>query len=94
MKYLVEYSKYEPKLEDIDQFKKLIKEKFPIKKDKGGDKYIIWDEKPNWLTNNQKDKQINKTLLRKRIFNSLDKEGIHKPSLNKAIKDWFDENSK
>ena len=86
MRFLLEFSKYTSDEKKVEEYLKDIQSEFKVETDKDGNKYVMFDEKQNFI-------QGNKSVLRSRLFNHFDKEDIHKPSLKKAIKIWLDKNS-
>ncbi len=89
MKYLLEFSQYEPIPEEIKFWQDYVRDKYPVQM-QDGVKYIIIDEDTIYITGNFK----NKGRAIQRIFNDItyNYQGqIHKPSLRKGIKFWYDE---
>lgn len=94
MRYIKEFHEYEPDENSVSKWIEWIKQNYTIGIDQG-DKYIIIDEKPFYLTGFR----FNKGNLSNSLFyditsgeKSHDQMDIHEPSLRKAIKNWIDIN--
>jgi hypothetical protein len=89
MEYLFEWDRFRPEESDVRKWEEIIKSKYQIK-DWRGDKYVMIDDNPHFLTGSF----IRKSELVNKIFLELSEENVHEPSLRKAIKNWFEKNSK
>lgn len=91
MKYIKEFNEYEPDQESVLEWEKYLDQNYQIE-DFRGDKLIVIDDKPLYITGSL----FNKGRLTDKIFNDISyKEGleIHEPSLRRAIKNWIDGHS-
>lgn len=89
MRYIFEWNKFNPDSKEVEKWESVIYSKFPIKSHRG-DKYVLVDDKPYYLTGNF----IRKNELVNKISIILSDNKTHLPSLRRAIKNWFDKNSK
>lgn len=90
MKYIKEFNEYEPDESSVRDLEKYLDVRYEIK-DFRGDKLIVIDDKPYYLSGFQ----FNKGRLTDKIFYDITSEvmDLHEPSLRKAIKNWIDKHS-
>lgn len=90
MKYIKEFSEYQPDESSVRDLEKYLDVRYEIK-DYRGDKLIVIDDKPYYLTGFQ----FNKGRLTDKIFYDVTSEvmDLHEPSLRRAIKNWIDKHS-
>jgi hypothetical protein len=90
MKYIKEFNEYEPEESSVRDLEKYLDVRYEIK-DFRGDKLIVIDDKPYYLSGFQ----FNKGRLTDKIFYDITSEvmDLHEPSLRKAIKNWIDKHS-
>jgi len=90
MKYIKEFNEYQPDESSVTDLEKYLNVRYEIK-DFRGDKLILIDDKPYYLTGFQ----FNKGRLTDKIYYDVTSEvvDLHEPSLRKAIKNWIDKNS-
>jgi hypothetical protein len=90
MKYIKEFNEYQPDESSVTDLEKYLNVRYEIK-DFRGDKLILIDDKPYYLTGFQ----FNKGRLTDKIYYDVNSEvmDLHEPSLRKAIKNWIDKNS-
>ena len=87
MKYIREFNEYEPNKSSVTDLERYLDVRYEII-DYRGDKLIVIDDKPFYLTGFQ----FNKGRLTDKIFYdvTLDVMDLHQPSLRRAIKNWID----
>lgn len=90
MKYIKEFNEYQPDESSVRDLEKYLDVRYEIK-DFRGDKLILIDDKPYFLTGFQ----FNKGRLTDKIFYDVTSEvmDLHEPSLRRAIKNWIDKHS-
>lgn len=90
MKYIKEFNEYQPDESSVRDLEKYLDVRYEIK-DFRGDKLIVIDDKPYFLTGFQ----FNKGRLTDKIFYDVTSEvmDLHEPSLRRAIKNWIDKHS-
>ena len=90
MKYIKEFNEYQPDESSARDLEKYLDVRYEIK-DFRGDKLIVIDDKPYYLTGFQ----FNKGRLTDKIFHDITSEvmDLHEPSLRRAIKNWIDKHS-
>lgn len=90
MKYIKEFNEYQPDESSVRDLEKYLDVRYEIK-DFRGDKLIVIDDKPYYLTGFQ----FNKGRLTDKIFHDITSEvmDLHEPSLRRAIKNWIDKHS-
>jgi hypothetical protein len=90
MKYIKEFNEYQPDESSVRDLEKYLDVRYEIK-DYRGDKLIVIDDKPYFLTGFQ----FNKGRLTDKIFYDVTSEvmDLHEPSLRRAIKNWIDKHS-
>ena len=90
MKYIREFNEYEPDKSSVTYLEKYLDVRYEIK-DFRGDKLIVIDDKPYYLTGFQ----FNKGRLTDKIYYDVTSEvmDLHEPSLRRAIKNWIDKHS-
>jgi hypothetical protein len=90
MKYIKEFNEYQPDESSVRDLEKYLDVRYEIK-DFRGDKLIVIDNKPYYLTGFQ----FNKGRLTDKIFHDITSEvmDLHEPSLRRAIKNWIDKHS-
>jgi hypothetical protein len=90
MKYIREFNEYEPDKSSVTDLEKYLDVRYEIK-DFRGDKLIVIDDKPYYLTGFQ----FNKGRLTDKIYYDVTSEvmDLHEPSLRRAIKNWIDKHS-
>ena len=90
MKYIKEFNEYQPDESSVRDLEKYLDVRYEIK-DFRGDKLIVIDDKPYFLTGFQ----FNKGRLTDKIFYDVTSEvmDLHEPSLRRAIKNWIDKPS-
>jgi hypothetical protein len=89
MRYLKEFNEYQPDSQEISKWIEYIKNNYKVEKSKG-ERFIIIDDKPYYLTGFLFDKgQLTNKLYLDILSNNNDSD-IHVSSLRKAIKDWVD----
>lgn len=87
MKYIKEFNEYESDESSVRDLEKYLDVRYEIK-DFRGDKLILIDDRPYYLSGFQ----FNKGRLTDKIFYDITSEvmDLHEPSLRKAIKNWID----
>lgn len=92
MNLIKEYSEFSPKQELVDQYRKLLDDKYEVIYDKNsGYKMVLVDERLYYLGG----PYVSKGRLSARMYFDLTyDEKFHEPSMRRAIKDWIDDNSK
>jgi hypothetical protein len=90
MKYIREFNEYQPDESSVTDLEKYLNVRYEIK-DFRGDKLILIDDKPYYLTGFQ----FNKGRLTDKIYYDVTSEvmDLHEPSLRKAIKNWIDKHN-
>jgi hypothetical protein len=90
MKYIKEFNEYQPDESSVTDLEKYLNVRYEIK-DFRGDKLIVIDDKPYYLTGFQ----FNKGRLTDKIYYDVTSEvmDLHEPSLRRAIKNWIDKHS-
>ena len=90
MKYIREFNEYEPDKSSVTDLEKYLNVRYEIK-DFRGDKLIVIDDKPYYLTGFQ----FNKGRLTDKIYYDVTSEvmDLHEPSLRRAIKTWIDKHN-
>jgi hypothetical protein len=90
MKYIKEFNEYQPDESSVTDLEKYLNVRYEIK-DFRGDKLILIDDKPYYLTGFQ----FNKGRLTDKIYYDVNSEvmDLHEPSLRKAIKNWIDKHN-
>jgi hypothetical protein len=90
MKYIKEFNEYQPDESSVRDLEKYLDVRYEIK-DFRGDKLIVIDDKPYYLTG----LQFNKGRLTDKIYYDVTSEvmDLHEPSLRKAIKSWIDKHN-
>ena len=91
MKYLKEFNEYQPDSQEVPKWIEYIENNYQIEEYRG-EKLIILDDKPFYLTGFLFDKGRLTNKLYFDILSNNDSD-IHVPSLRKAIKIWIDSNS-
>lgn len=91
MKYLKEYSEYQPEENQVSRWIEYIEENYQIKTEKE-DKFIMIDDKPFYLTGFMFNKGRITNSLFWDIISSKKESKIHEPSLRKAIREWINSN--
>ena len=91
MKYIKEFHEYEPETDQVSRWFDYIQKNYIIG-DYHGNKYIMVDEKPQYLSGYMFNKGKLTNLLFWDIKSSKEESKIHDPSLRKAIKEWIDSN--
>lgn len=88
MKFLLEYSQYEPQKDLVKDYYLLINDKYKIYYHEEN-KFISIDDKNYFI----KGWLYNKGVVTNKIYNDMsnDIEDLHEPSLRKAIKEWLDD---
>jgi hypothetical protein len=91
MKFLENYSDYQPQNNLVDEYLKIISSKYKSKSSPYvPHKYVEVDDRMHYLSGNFKNKG---RLIDKIFFDLTYDNEFHKPSLRKAIKIWIDDNS-
>lgn len=88
---LKEYSDFTPNQNLVQDYRKIIDEKYKVIIDKtSGYKIVLIDDRLYYLSGpyGYKNKLVNKMF-----FDMTYDKDFHEPSLRKSIKDWIDENS-
>jgi len=87
MKYIREFNEYEPDKSAVTSLEEYLDVRYEIR-DYRGDKLILIDDKPYYLTGFM----FNKGRLTDKIFYDITSEvkDLHEPSLRRAIKNWID----
>jgi hypothetical protein len=92
MKFLNEYTDFEPRQDLVEKYREEIEKKYEFISDNNTEyKLVLIDDRIYYLNGPYgfKSKVVN------RIFFDMSYDNdIHEPSLRKAIKDWVDYNSK
>jgi hypothetical protein len=92
MKFLNEYTDFEPRQDLVEKYREEIEKKYEVISDNNTEyKLVLIDDRIYYLNGPYgfKSKVVN------RIFFDMSYDNdIHEPSLRKAIKDWVDYNSK
>ena len=92
MRFIKDYSDYEPNNKLVDEYYQLLKNKYEVISDKSTPhKMVLIDDRLYYLSGpyGYKSKLVNKIF-----FELTDDQSFHEPSLRKAIKNWIDDNSK
>jgi len=91
MKYLKEFNEYQPDSDKVKKWIDYIENNYKIEEYRG-EKFILIDDKPYYLTSFLFDKGRLTNKIYYNIVYNYDSD-IHVPSLRKAIKVWIDSNS-
>ena len=92
MKFIEEYSEYEPQDKLVDEYRTIIDDKYKVIKDSSTPhRMVLVDDRLYYLSGpyGYKSKLVNKMF-----FDLTYDTSFHEPSLRKAIKNWIDDNSK
>lgn len=95
MRHLMEYNEHRPDPVEVARWRRVVEDEYGGKVGEfDGQKYVVVDEKMNFLTGNF----MNKGRLVHRICNEItfahEHAPPHTPSLRRAVKDWVDSHAR
>ena len=92
MKFLNEYADFEPRQDLVEKYREEIEQNYKVITDNNTEyKLVLIDDRIYYLSGPYGSKS---NVVNRIFFDMSYGNDIHKPSLRKAIKDWFNDNSK